>query len=240
MTRTFEAAWSAGESLTADEAIAYTSRARGERKRPSSGWASLTPTEVEVVKLTATGLNNPEIGARLFIGRATVKTHLAHIFTKLGVTSRAELAAGPPVGACVTLTGGDTGEPWHRYGCHRPSGRLPGSGEPIAQVVHGLKEDRQHDARHDDPSQQAEPLRGEIPARYVDGKAGAQVSSFAFRRIQECVPIRIDARTGGDEHDADGHDDEGRRHRERLSREDRPPAPAYQCGDEGRAATAAT
>ena len=90
---TFEAAWSAGESLTTDEAVAYASRARGERKRPSSGWASLTPTEVEVVKLTAKGLSNPEIGARLFIGRATVKTHLAHIFTKLGVTSRAELAA---------------------------------------------------------------------------------------------------------------------------------------------------
>ena len=68
-------------------------RARGERKRPSSGWTSLTPTEVEVVKLTAKGLSNPEIGERLFIGRATVKTHLAHIFTKLGVTSRAELAA---------------------------------------------------------------------------------------------------------------------------------------------------
>jgi predicted ATPase/class 3 adenylate cyclase/DNA-binding CsgD family transcriptional regulator len=90
---TFEAAWSAGESLSADEAVAYASRARGERKRPSSGWTSLTPTEVEVVKLTAKGLSNPEIGERLFIGRATVKTHLAHIFTKVGVTSRAELAA---------------------------------------------------------------------------------------------------------------------------------------------------
>ena len=45
------------------------------------------------VRLTAKGLSNPEIGARLFIGRATVKTHLTHIFTKLGVTSRAELAA---------------------------------------------------------------------------------------------------------------------------------------------------
>jgi DNA-binding CsgD family transcriptional regulator len=90
---TFAAAWSEGESLSADEAVAYASRARGERRRPSAGWASLTPTEVEVVKLTAKGLTNPEIGTRLFIGRATVKTHLAHIFTKLGVTSRTELAA---------------------------------------------------------------------------------------------------------------------------------------------------
>ncbi len=60
---------------------------------PSSGWASLTPTELEVVKLTAQGLGDPEIGERLFIGRPTVKTHLAHTFTKLGVTSRAELAS---------------------------------------------------------------------------------------------------------------------------------------------------
>jgi predicted ATPase/class 3 adenylate cyclase/DNA-binding CsgD family transcriptional regulator/tetratricopeptide (TPR) repeat protein len=90
---TFAAAWSEGACLSADEVVAYASRARGERKRPSAGWASLTPTEVEVVKLTAKGLSNPEIGARLFIGRATVKTHLAHVFTKLGVTSRAELAA---------------------------------------------------------------------------------------------------------------------------------------------------
>ena len=66
---------------------------KGERKRPSSGWASLTPTEVEVIRLLAQGLTNPQIGERLFIGRATVKTHVAHVFAKLGVTTRAELAA---------------------------------------------------------------------------------------------------------------------------------------------------
>ena len=76
-----------------DEAIAYASRARGERKRPSTGWASLTPTELDVVRLIAEGFSNPEIGTRLFITRATVKTHLSHVFTKLGVMSRAELAA---------------------------------------------------------------------------------------------------------------------------------------------------
>src|SRR5688572_17929645 len=66
---------------------------RRERKRPSSGWASLTPTELDVVKVVATGLTTPEIGERLFIGRGTVKTHLAHVFTKLGVSTRSELAA---------------------------------------------------------------------------------------------------------------------------------------------------
>ena len=89
----FDAAWAEGEALTVDEAVAYVSRARGERKRPSSGWASLTPTELEVVKLVAKGLTNPEVGERLFTGRGTVKTHLAHVFTKLGIATRSELAA---------------------------------------------------------------------------------------------------------------------------------------------------
>ncbi len=89
----FEIAWAEGEALTADQAVAYVSRARGERKRPSTGWASLTPTELEVVKLLTKGLTNAQIGQRMFIGRGTVKTHLAHAFTKLGVASRAELAA---------------------------------------------------------------------------------------------------------------------------------------------------
>jgi DNA-binding CsgD family transcriptional regulator len=89
----YTAAVAEGSALAIDAAVAYATRARGERKRPSSGWASLTPTEVEVVKLLAQGLTNPQIGGRLFIGRGTVKTHLAHVFVKLGVTTRAELAA---------------------------------------------------------------------------------------------------------------------------------------------------
>ncbi|GAB3872852.1 hypothetical protein GCM10029964_011990 [Kibdelosporangium lantanae] len=38
------------------------------------------------------GLNNPEIGARLFMSRGTVKTHLSHVYAKLGVANRTELA----------------------------------------------------------------------------------------------------------------------------------------------------
>jgi len=38
-------------------------------------------------------LTNPEIAARLFVSRPTVKTHLVHIFSKLGIDSRSELAA---------------------------------------------------------------------------------------------------------------------------------------------------
>jgi DNA-binding CsgD family transcriptional regulator len=82
-----------GRQLEWWEAAAYARRARGERKRPRYGWASLTPTEVQVVALVADGLTNPQIASRLLMGRATVKTHLEHIFTKLGVHTRAELAA---------------------------------------------------------------------------------------------------------------------------------------------------
>jgi len=89
----FAAAWSDGELLTADDAVAYASRARGERKRPSSGWASLTPTEERVVALVAEGLTNPQIAERLFVAPGTVKVHVSHVFTKLGLSTRSELAA---------------------------------------------------------------------------------------------------------------------------------------------------
>jgi predicted ATPase/DNA-binding CsgD family transcriptional regulator len=82
-----------GQQLDGPAAVAYARRARGERRRPSFGWDSLTPTELEVVKLAAAGLTNPAIGERLFISRGTVKTHLLHVFAKLGVHTRAELAA---------------------------------------------------------------------------------------------------------------------------------------------------
>jgi DNA-binding CsgD family transcriptional regulator len=68
-------------------------RARGPRRRPLAGWASLTPTEAKVADLAAEGLTNPQIGNRMFISKATVKTHLAHIFKKLDVHNRAELTA---------------------------------------------------------------------------------------------------------------------------------------------------
>ncbi len=79
--------------LPLDEAVAYARRTRGARGRPSSGWASLTPTEEQVVALAVEGLSNPEIGERLFMSRGTVKTHLAHVYTKLGVSNRTELAS---------------------------------------------------------------------------------------------------------------------------------------------------
>ena len=66
---------------------------RGEGKRPSFGWESLTPTERDVVELVANGLRNKEVAAKLFISAATVKTHLTHVFAKLGLSGHGELTA---------------------------------------------------------------------------------------------------------------------------------------------------
>ena len=48
----------------------------------------LTPREAEVLGLVAHGLSNAAIARRLFIGEATVKTHLLKVFAKLGVDDR--------------------------------------------------------------------------------------------------------------------------------------------------------
>jgi DNA-binding CsgD family transcriptional regulator len=84
--------WEQGAALSLDEAIAYVQRGRGERRRPSSGWAALTPTERDVVRLVADGLGNRDIAARLFVSPRTVQSHLTHVYAKLGVTSRLQLA----------------------------------------------------------------------------------------------------------------------------------------------------
>jgi predicted ATPase/class 3 adenylate cyclase/DNA-binding CsgD family transcriptional regulator len=82
-----------GEALSLEDAVAYARRARGERGRPAAGWGSLTPTERQVVDLIVDGLANPQIADRLLMSRGTVKAHLAHIYRKLAVANRAELAA---------------------------------------------------------------------------------------------------------------------------------------------------
>jgi hypothetical protein len=78
--------------LSTAEAIAYAQRGRGERKRPASGWVrSLQPSSTWYdwsaqdwpIKTSLRGFSSR---------RATVQTHLTHVYTKLGLTSRMQLA----------------------------------------------------------------------------------------------------------------------------------------------------
>ncbi|HTY30456.1 LuxR family transcriptional regulator [Mycobacterium sp.] len=87
----FDAAWAEGAALSTQEAIAYAQRGRGERKRPSSGWESLTPAERDVARLVCEGLANKDIATRLFVSPRTVQAHLSHVYAKLGVNSRVQL-----------------------------------------------------------------------------------------------------------------------------------------------------
>ncbi|GAA2710858.1 MULTISPECIES: response regulator transcription factor [Streptomyces] len=65
----------------------------------SGGRPALSPRETEILGLVAEGLPNRQISKRLFISEATVKTHLVHIYDKLGVDSRtAAVAAGLAAG----------------------------------------------------------------------------------------------------------------------------------------------
>jgi predicted ATPase/DNA-binding CsgD family transcriptional regulator len=82
-----------GRGLGWEAAVSLAARSRGRRSRPRAGWESLTPTEREVVALAARGLSNAAIGAQLLITAGTVRTHLRSVFGKLGIASRAELAA---------------------------------------------------------------------------------------------------------------------------------------------------
>ncbi len=70
-------------ALSPSVAVALVRSARVDRQE-----IALTPREVEVLRLVAEGLTNAEIGRQLFLAEATVKTHLIHAFSKLGVSDR--------------------------------------------------------------------------------------------------------------------------------------------------------
>ncbi|UQI47233.1 response regulator transcription factor [Streptomyces sp. HU2014] len=93
-----------------DVATAVQAAARGETVlappvaarllgRVRAGRPALSPREAEILGLLAEGLANRQISRRLFISEATVKTHLVHLYGKLGVDSRtAAVAAGLAAG----------------------------------------------------------------------------------------------------------------------------------------------
>jgi DNA-binding NarL/FixJ family response regulator len=53
----------------------------------------MTPQELQIAEMAASGLSNREIGQRLYLSHRTVGSHLYRVFPKLGVTARSELRA---------------------------------------------------------------------------------------------------------------------------------------------------
>ena len=79
------------EQLGAAPALARVAELSGARKQTAPG--GLTPREVDVLRLVATGATNREVADRLVISEKTVARHVSNIFSKLGVTSRAAATA---------------------------------------------------------------------------------------------------------------------------------------------------
>lgn len=85
------AVWDAARAQERLLAFGIRGDRRGPRRRPASGWAALTPTELTVARLVASGLSNPDIAAALHLSPRTIQTHVSHILAKLGARSRREV-----------------------------------------------------------------------------------------------------------------------------------------------------
>jgi non-specific serine/threonine protein kinase len=105
----FHAAYHRGLELPAADVLAYALQQPTKKPpkkpqvRPVSDGAPLTPRELQVARLIAGGSSNKQIAVELVISHRTAENHVEHILTKLGFTSRAQVAAwvagSPPDGA---------------------------------------------------------------------------------------------------------------------------------------------
>ena len=108
----FRAAWSHGRGMPLEQAIAYASETKDElpngtaepqangedalsspRRAMQQHFGGLTPREREVARLVTQGKANRAIADELVVGVSTVEAHISHIFTKLGFSSRTQIAA---------------------------------------------------------------------------------------------------------------------------------------------------
>lgn len=100
-----------GDSLLAPQVtgrlIREFTRQRRTRPQPPDELATLTARETEVLVLIAAGLSNSEIAGRLVVSEHTVKTHVARVFTKLGLRDRAQAVMLAYESGLVTPGGND-------------------------------------------------------------------------------------------------------------------------------------
>ncbi|AII08283.1 protein kinase domain-containing protein [Rhodococcus opacus] len=91
--RAYEAAFRQGQNMSFEDAVAYALDEHPPAPQAAGTAASLTRRERQVAELVAQGLTNKAIAGRLVIAQRTAQGHVEHILTKLGFTSRAQIAA---------------------------------------------------------------------------------------------------------------------------------------------------
>jgi non-specific serine/threonine protein kinase len=91
-TAGYDAAVQRGRAFTIDEALAYALGEQPKAPRAAPALSPLTRRERQVATLITQGMSNKDIAATLVISQRTAESHVEHILTKLGFSSRAQIA----------------------------------------------------------------------------------------------------------------------------------------------------